>query len=220
VSSNSGNKYIRFKMPIVVQHMLLTISAFGSMLSGYKIYTTQTVESEISWVDIHIIFGFLLLIVILWHLLYIIFTIYGHNDFMKMFLRRGEFKRIAMLGFGNRPKTESRFDLQEKVTYWIIGTYILVMAFTGLLRYAYRISLEHLPQNLYVILNEVHSVYGLYLGIILVSWHLYSIFLRPGHFPGTLSWLNGKVTKEERTKVFEQGRFEDSNENPDNGRES
>jgi len=44
VSSNTGRKYIRFKMPIVVQHMLLTISAFGSMLSGYKIYSIQTVE--------------------------------------------------------------------------------------------------------------------------------------------------------------------------------
>lgn len=212
MSSTTVRKYIRFKMPIVVQHMLLTISALGSMLSGYKIYSIQTVEAEIAWVEIHIIFGFLLLIVILWHFLYIIFTIYGHNDFMQMLLRRGDIKRIAALGFGNRSKTKGRFDLQEKVTYWIIGSYILIMASTGLLRFANRISLEHLPQNLYVILIEVHSIYGLYLGIILIAWHLYSIFLRPGHFPGTLSWLNGKVTEEERPEVFQQGGFKDSEE--------
>jgi len=220
MSSNTGRKYIRFKMPVVVQHMLLTLAAFGSMLSGYKIYSIQTVESEIAWVDMHIIFGFLLLTVILWHLLYIIFTIYGHNDFMQMFLRRGDIKRIAMLGFGNHSKTESRFDLQEKVTYWIIGSYILIMASTGLLRFANRISLEHLPQSLYVILIEVHSIYGLYLGIILIAWHLYSVFLRPGHFPGTLSWLNGKVTEIERTGTFQQGGIEESRENPDSGSDS
>ena len=207
-------------MPIVVQHMILTISAFGSMFSGYKIYSNLTVQSEIVWVEIHIIFGFLLLIVILWHILYIIFTIYGHNDFMQMFLRRSDIKRIATLGFGNRLETKSRFDLQEKVTYWIIGSYILIMAATGLLRFANRISLEHLPQNLYVVLNEVHSIYGLYLGIILISWHLYSIFLRPGHFPGTLSWLNGKVSKEERNEPLEQGGFEDNNEKFDIGSDS
>ena len=217
---NTGRKYIRFKMPVVVQHMLLTLAAFGSMLSGYKIYSIQTVESEIAWVDMHIIFGFLLLIVILWHLLYIIFTIYGHNDFMQMFLRRGDIKRIAMLGFGNHSKTESRFDLQEKVTYWIIGSYILIMASTGLLRFANRISLEHLPQNLYVILIEVHSIYGLYLGIILIAWHLYSVFLRPGHFPGTLSWLNGKVTDKERTETFQQGGIEESRDKSDIGSDS
>lgn len=207
-------------MPIVVQHMILTISAFGSMFSGFKIYSNLTVQSEIVWVEIHIIFGFLLLIVILWHILYIIFTIYGHNDFMQMFLRRSDIKRIATLGFGNRLETKSRFDLQEKVTYWIIGSYILIMAATGLLRFANRISLEHLPQNLYVVLNEVHSIYGLYLGIILISWHLYSIFLRPGHFPGTLSWLNGKVSKEERNEPLEQGGFEDNNEKFDIGSDS
>lgn len=214
---NTGRKYIRFKMPVVVQHMLLTLAAFGSMFSGYKIYSIQTVESEIAWVEMHIIFGFLLLIVILWHLLYIIFTIYGHNDFMQMFLRRGDIKRIAMLGFGNLSKTESRFDLQEKVTYWIIGSYILIMASTGLLRFANRISLEHLPQSLYVILIEVHSIYGLYLGIILIAWHLYSVFLRPGHFPGTLSWLNGKVTEKERTETFQQGGIEESRDKSDIG---
>lgn len=207
-------------MPIVVQHMILTISAFGSMFSGYKIYSNLTVQSGIGWVEIHIIFGFLLLIVILWHILYVIFTIYGHNDFMQMFLRRSDIKRIATLGFGNRLETKSRFDLQEKVTYWIIGSYILIMAATGLLRFANRISLEHLPQNLYVVLNEVHSIYGLYLGIILISWHLYSIFLRPGHFPGTLSWLNGKVSKEERNEPLEQGGFEDNNEKFDIGSDS
>ena len=207
-------------MPIVVQHMLLTISAFGSMLSGYKINSNQAVQSEIAWIEIHIIFGFLLLIVILWHILYIIFTIYGHNDFMQMFLRKTDIKRIARLGFGSGVETNSRFDLQEKVTYWIIGSYIFLMAVTGLIRFANRISLEHLPQKLYAIINEVHSIYGLYLGIILISWHLYSIFLRPGHFPGTLSWLNGKVSKEERSEPLQQEGFEDNNENFDIGSDS
>lgn len=211
MSPDTENKYIRFKMPVVAQHMILTISAFVSMFSGYKIYSNQTVRTETGWIEIHAVFGFLLLIVILWHILYIIFTIYGHNDFMQMFLRRSEFKRITTLGFGRRLESKSRFDLQEKVTYWIIGSYIFIMAFTGLLRFADRISIEHLPQILYVILNEVHSIYGLYLGIILISWHLYSIFLKPGHFPGTLSWLNGKVSKEERGETMRHDGFEDDN---------
>ncbi len=215
-----NDKYVRFKMPVVVQHMFLTISVIALLLSGYKIYILQTVESKIGWIDIHIIFGFLLVIVILWHILYIIFTIYGHNDFMQMFLRRSELIRISKLGFGSGQEPESRFDLQEKVTYWIIGFYILMMIITGLLRYSNRISLEHLPQNMYVVINEIHSIYGLYLGIILISWHLYSIFLKPGHFPGTLSWLNGKVSKEERGEVLQQGGTEENEEDSDIGSDS
>ena len=153
MSHNKVRKYVRFKKSVVAQHMLLSVSIIGLMVSGYALYDVRVNQnSELSyffsyaveWEQIHIIFGFILVITLFWHLIYILFSIYGHNDFMQMFLKRSDFKSIFKLGLNKRLKEKSRFGLQEKVTYWVIGTYIVLMLVTGYLRFAHHFSINYL----------------------------------------------------------------------------
>jgi len=215
MSQLKQRKYLRFKKSIVLQHMLLALSLTGLMISGYafnKIKLSQNSEqsffvfSRLDWEQIHLISAIILGISILWHFLYILFSIYGHNDFMQMFFKRHEFKKIVRLGFYDGLREKNRFGLQEKVTYWTIGIYLVLMSITGFMRFAHRFSINYLPKWFYNGMVEFHSYYGLLLGIILISWHLYSIFLKPGRFPGTLSWWDGKITENE---MIRRGNYEE-----------
>lgn len=206
MSQLEQRKYLRFKKSVVLQHMLLVLSLIGLMISGYALSDIQVnqnsehsffVTNGLDWEQIHLISGIILGISILWHFLYILFSIYGHNDFMQMFFNRSEIKIIFRLGFYDGLREKNRFGLQEKVTYWAIGFYLVLMSATGVLRLAHRFSINYLPKGVYNFMVEFHSSYGLLLGIILFSWHLYSIFLKPGRFPGTLSWWDGKISEKE-----------------------
>lgn len=215
MSRSEQRKYLRFKKSIVLQHMLLGLSLLGLIISGYalsNIKVSQNFEqsifaiSRLDWELIHLISGYILGISILWHFLYILFSIYGHNDFMQMFFNRSDIKKIIRFGFYDGLNEKNRFGIQEKVTYWTIGTYVVLMSATGFMRLAHRFSINYLPKWFYNWMVEFHSFYGLLIGIILISWHLYSIFLKPGRFPGTLSWWDGKITENE---MIRRGNYEE-----------
>lgn len=83
------------------------------------------------------------------------------------------------------------------------------MLFTGFLRLAHHFSISYLSEGFYVWMIEFHSYNGLLLGLLLFTWHLYSIFLKPGQFPGTLSWWDGKISEKEMVR---RGNNEELNE--------
>lgn len=220
MSRKEIREYVRFKKSVVFQHMALTVSVIGLMLSGYVLYSIRVNQNSesyffftntVDWGQIHVISGVILGITLFWHLFYILFSIYGHSDFMQMFLKRSEFKSIIRLGHQKGLKEKSRFGLQEKVTYWVIGTYIVLMLATGFLRLAHHFSINYLSRELYVWMLEFHSYNGLLLGLLLLSWHLYSIFLKPGRFPGTLSWWDGKISENEMIRRENYEEHQDKN---------
>ena len=220
MSRDKVRTYVRFKKSVVAQHMLLSLSLIGLMVSGYVQYNLRVIlnsgssflfSNVVDWELIHIISGFILAITLFWHLLYILFSIYGHNDFMQMFLKLSELKSIFKYGFYKRKEEKSRFGMQEKVTYWMIGTYILLMLVTGYLRLAHHFSINYLSKGFYVWMVEFHSYHGLLLGLILFLWHLYSIFLKPGRFPGTLSWWDGRISEKEMIRRGDSEKLEYKN---------
>ncbi len=206
MTSESKRRYLRFQKPVVIQHSLLTISFLALAVSGYKLYGYNMnpgienyyfVKNVLSWNQLHLTAGIFLSLTIAWHFLYILLSIYGHNDFMQMFLNRKNFRALMGFGFRKINFVKERFGLQEKITYWVVGFYVVLMAITGILRYAIGFSNSYIPQSLYILMLEFHGFQGLFLGIVLTVWHLYSIFLKPGRFPGTMSWWDGKISESE-----------------------
>jgi len=197
MKSMPKKRYLRFQKSVVIQHSLLTLSSIALAISGYKLYGYNInpgienyyfVRNVLSWNQLHLIAGIFLILTIIWHFLYILFTIYGHNDFMQMFLSRKDIRVLRGFGFRKISSAGERFGLQEKITYWVVGSYVVLITVTGILRYTVGFSNNYIPQSLYIFILEFHGFQGLFLGIVLTLWHLYSIFLKPGRFPGTMSW--------------------------------
>ncbi|MCH8305529.1 MAG: cytochrome b/b6 domain-containing protein [Candidatus Marinimicrobia bacterium] len=227
MSSETPKRYIRFQKPVVIQHYILMLSVLGLMFSGYMLYSIKSAETGFDpisyfsyslWEQIHIWFGILLGLTILWHFLYILFTLYGHSDFLHILPNKNDLKSLIGLGFKRSMIKKERFGLQEKLTYWIIGAYLILMVITGLLQYANVYTVNYISRTLYIYIDGFHGMYGLLMGIILTVWHLYSIFLKPGRFPGTLSWWDGKISSEEMNR-YQEARGEISDES-DTGKES
>lgn len=211
-------RYLRFQKSVVIQHSLLTLSFIALAVSGYKLYgynmnpgieSYYLIRNVLSWNQLHLAAGIFLSLAIIWHFLYILFSIYGHNDFMQMFLSRKDIRALTGFGFRKIYDAKERFGLQEKITYWVVGSYVVLMAITGMLRYAVDFSNNYLPQSLYILMLEFHGFQGLFLGIVLTVWHLYSIFLKPGRFPGTMSWWDGKISESEMESYNGHEKHED-----------
>jgi len=214
LNSEAPKRYIRFQKPVVIQHYILMLSVLGLMLSGFKLYSIKSEEtgfdpisyfSYSSWEQIHIWFGILLGPTILWHFLYILFTLYGHSDFLHIIPSKNDLKSLFGFGFKRNMIKKERFGLQEKITYWIIGVYLILMVITGLLQYANAYTANYISRTIYIYIDGFHGMYGFLIGVILTVWHLYSIFLKPGRFPGTLSWWDGKISKAEMNRYQETG---------------
>lgn len=209
---------------MVIQHFMLTLSVLGLMLSGFKLISFRALESGFNpenastyyfWAQLHIWFGILLGITILYHFLYILFTLYGHSDFLHILPDKNDLKSMLGFGFKKSLSKKGRFGVQEKITYWTIGIYLIFMTVSGILKYSNLFSVNYIPKTMYIYINEFHGAYGLLTGIILTVWHLYSIFLKPGRFPGTLSWWDGKISSAEMNRYQETGgtKSDDSNNN-------
>ena len=214
MSSETPKRYIRFQKPVVIQHYILMLSVLGLMFSGYMLYSIKSAETGFDptdyfsyslWEQIHIWLGILLGLTILWHFLYILFTLYGHSDFLHILPNKNDLKSLIGLGFKRSMIKKERFGLQEKLTYWIIGVYLILMVITGLLQYANVYTVNYISRSLYIYIDGFHGMYGFLMGVILTVWHLYSIFLKPGRFPGTLSWWDGKISSEEMNRYQEAG---------------
>lgn len=206
MSSETLKRYIRFQKPVVAQHFIMMLSVMGLMLSGFELYSIKSAlpgsyldDSSLYslWEQIHIWFGIILTLSIVWHFIYILFTLYGHNDFLHILPNKNDLKSLFSLGFKRQMNKKKRFGLQEKITYWIIGAYLMVMIITGILQYANSFTANYIPRTIYIYIDGFHGKYGLLMGGILIIWHLYSIFLKPGRFPGTLSWWDGKISSAE-----------------------
>ena len=196
MSGETLKLYILFQKPVVAQHFIMMLSVMGLMLSGFKLYSIKSALSGTYpnnsslytlWEQVHIWFGIILALSIVWHFLYILFTLYGHNDFLHILPNKNDLKSLFSLGFKRNMNKKERFGLQEKITYWIIGVYLMVMIITGILQYANSFTMNYIPRTIYIYIDGFHAKYGLLMGGILTIWHIYSIFLKPGRFPAPLS---------------------------------
>ena len=197
-----------------MQHFVLMLSVLGLMLSGYKLNSIKSAETGFDpisyssyslWEQVHISFGIILGLTILWHFLYILFTLYGHNDFLHILPNKKDLKSLFSFGIKRNLSIKERFGLQEKTTYWIIGMYLILMVITGILQYTNSFTANYISRTIYIYIDGFHGKYGLLMGVILTVWHLYSIFLKPGRFPGTLSWWDGKISSSEMNRYQETG---------------
>lgn len=226
MSGETIKRYIRFQKPVVVQHFIMMLSVAGLMLSGFKLYSVKSAADGIYsnidslyslWEQIHLWFGLFLALSLLWHFLYILFTLYGHNDFLHILPSKNDLKSLISFGSKRGISKKERFGLQEKITYWIIGAYLLIMIATGILQYTNSFTANYIPRTISIYIDGFHGIYGLLMGCILTIWHLYSIFLKPGRFPGTLSWWDGKISSSEMDRYSESERTKIDDSDIDSG---
>jgi cytochrome b subunit of formate dehydrogenase len=194
-----------------LQHGVLMICVLLLMVSGLSLRYADTwfgraviaaeggIESRGA---LHRIAAVGLLVLWVYHALYVVFSERGHAQLMAMRPRVQDLRDLAAtvranLGGAAVPAGRDWFDFRQKFQYWAVAIGASLMVVTGLLLWFETQAMSVAPKWVLDLTLIVHSGEGLLIFVLLFLWHLYDTHLRPGVFPMDRSWLTGRLTREE-----------------------
>ena len=204
-------EFLRLGRNIRVQHMFLLTSVIALIATGLPLRFAEmnwsgTIIHLLGGIEnsrlIHRIAASVLIGISIYHTLYIVFSKQGRRDFMLLLPRPSDaldvFKMIMhFLGRSEERPKFGRFSYIEKFDYWAVYWGCVIMIGTGLILWFQDFSLSFLPKYAMDITKEVHRDEALLATLAIVIWHFYNVHLNPDKFPGSLTWLTGKITKHE-----------------------
>ncbi len=202
-----NDKILRFSRTWRVQHLLLMISVFLLIISGFSLKYSHTAIGKIlifleggfeARGALHRISAFLLIFTTIYHLIYIIFTKEGRKEFKALIPRKKDFDdfiKSILYDIGKvdkRPEFD-RYSYKEKLQYWTISLFVLIMVISGAILMFHNYLFAVFPKWIIDLSLSFHSWIATLVIIFLILWHFYIVHLSPENFPWNSSFWDGYV---------------------------
>lgn len=191
-----------------VQHLVLLVSFTVLALTGFALKIPDEAGRALGTFGdaIFSLRGVLHRIAAAWmlggsfyHLYYLIFTHAGRADLRALRPRpkkdlRDMLQTIRVgLGLSDAPPQMERVTYKEKLEYWALVWGTIVMSVTGLLLW----SASFWSGLVLDISRAIHWYEALLAVSAIVIWHLYNVHLKPGVFPMSRTWIDGRISRHE-----------------------
>ncbi len=191
-----------------IQHLILLISMIVLSVTGLvlKFHSNSfsvwliKIEGGI-WVRglIHRIFAIALILLTIYHILWVTFTNEGHSELMAFAPGwkdlRDFFRKLSYnLGISKTLPEFDKYDYLQKFQYWGVALGVILMIFTGTILWFVNQSMAILPKWIIDATILVHGWDGVMIFIVLFVFHLYNVHLNPTVFPMNRTWIDGKIS--------------------------
>lgn len=214
-SSEKKDWYQRFSLQSRIQHMLLGGSVTALILTGVPLWClarpeymwwTQNSMQDHGFIElvriIHKVASVIMIIVCVYHLLYLAFSREGRREFIEFLPWPKDFVDVAQnclyfVGIRKERPRFGRYTYYEKFDYWAVYWGSVIMIGSGLTLWYTDISLKYLPWFTYDLAALVHADEAILATLAICVWHFYNVHYNPARFPGTLLWWHGKMSLEE-----------------------
>ncbi len=131
---------------------------------------------------------------LVWHVLYVLLTERGRRNLREKKPGRQDFRDV-LAHFRRAPRPgPGRFDVAAKLDYWAFILGAGVMIFTGFFMWASGLSLRLFPLALHQAFVVVHGYEAILAVLAILVWHMYTVHLKPGVFPMSRVWLDGRIS--------------------------
>ncbi len=214
---DAGKTVVRFNAHFLAQHLLLMISvtllllsgtfAFGARYpgAGWASALTGFLGGLDFWRAIHRLGASLLVFVCGYHMVYSLVHPEGRRDFVLLLPRWRDFREFAqnvlwMTGRRKERPRFGRFTYFEKFDYWAVFWGCAIFLVSGLAMWFPALAGNLVPASptLFDALKEAHAHEAVLALLAIAVWHIYNVHLRPGRFPGALTFLHGRIGHRER----------------------
>jgi thiosulfate reductase cytochrome b subunit len=210
--------YQRFNTNFLAQHLLLVASVILLSVSGIFLWGLRYPGAHWAaaltgmaggidfWRLVHRVGGLILIFACFYHLLYCIVHPEGRRDFLLMLPRTKDFVDLSknLAWFVGRAKERPRFGrfaYFEKFDYWAVFWGCVIMVGTGLAMWfpeIVKLLVPGINAQGFDAFKEAHAHEALLAVAALFIWHVYNIHFRPGRFPGSLTWMHGRMSRTEK----------------------
>ena len=196
---------IRLTLAERVQHIVLMVSFTILILTGAPLLFPETPLIQVFGgmfpvrTFVHRFAGAALAGLAAFHVLYVLFSEEGRRDFGRMAPRLQDVKDFVhylkyQLGKVDQPPPFGKFDPFEKIEYFAVVWGSAVMVATGFMMWFFEATLRVFPKWAYDLVVLIHGYEALLAFLSIILWHLYNVHLKPGVFPLSKVWINGKIT--------------------------
>jgi len=203
--------YQRFQTFEVYQHLMLTLSFFILVITGFALKfpdagwvrllvsagMTEAVRSLL-----HRIGAVILITISTVQLIYFIWHRQGRKEISALRPQISDLSGFWQnmkyyLGFTEQRPGFGRWDYTEKAEYLALIWGTAVMAFTGLVLWFPEFFMSYLPTWMFETSEVIHYFEAWLATLAIFIWHCFFVIYHPERYPMNLTWLDGKISEEE-----------------------
>ena len=201
-----------------IQHLLIFVTFIILVLTGYMLKIPEGWILKMGdWGELvfhyrgiaHRICGVAMILTAFYHVAYLIVCDDGRSFFHDMLPTWKDFKDIVhniafYLGKRDEPPRFARFDYREKAEYLALVAGTIIISVTGILLW----SEGYWSKFLLDLSILIHGMEAILATLAIIVWHFYAVHWKPGQFPMSKVWINGKMSarhlKEEHLLQYEE----------------
>ncbi len=199
--------YIRLNIQERVQHHLIWSSFLILAVTGFMVEFPEEwlavlgsyKEPVFYWRGLlHRIFAVIMMLNCFYQVLYIIITKEGKSYLLAMVPGLKDAKDFLQNMAYYLQRTDEkpmfdRFNYKEKLEYWTGWIGNIIITLTGLILWFQ----EYFPKFFFDVSVLVHMMEAILASCAIMVWHFYEVHLKPGKFPMSNIWLDGKISEHE-----------------------
>jgi len=224
--------FLRMNPAERIQHFLLILTFTILIVTGLPLifYELKIFKSLMSFERafyirgvLHRIAAMILIVNIIWHFFYTIFTKRGRSNFKEMIPKFKDVRDAWDLFWHNVGLTQllykkgvlktffekhpywlfekepefGRYNFIEKFEYLAVAWGSFVMILSGFFMWNLELSLRLFPLWVHDIFVIIHGYEAMLAFLAIIIWHMYNVHLNPEVFPMSKIWLNGKISGHE-----------------------
>jgi formate dehydrogenase gamma subunit len=188
------------------QHFVLAASFTVLALTGFALKFPDSFLAKIlgsnepfrRWA--HRIAGILLLLVGVYHLIYLLATRDGRRLLADLFPVKKDLADVwqavrYLTGFTKDKPKIGRFGYAEKMEYWAVVWGTIIMGATGLTIWLKIPVTDFLPRWMVTVATTIHYYEAVLACLAIVVWHFYHVIFDPDVYPANLACWDGKVSE-------------------------
>jgi len=217
----SERSVIRFDRIQIAQHATLAVTFILLVMTGFALrypdalwvkVTGLTFVSEEMRSLTHRILGVALIVFSIVHIVYVIVSRRGREEFRAMVPSFQDIKDVGdNMGFHawitkKKPRF-SRYDYTQKAEYWALVWGTGLMAITGLVLWFPVIATSVAPSWIVSISETIHFYEAWLAMLAIIVWHFFFVIFHPEVYPMSWIWLTGRMPEHELESVH--GRWYD-----------
>jgi formate dehydrogenase gamma subunit len=203
--------YQRFQPFEVYQHMLLFLSFFVLVITGFALKFPDAL-----WVQglsaigldealrslLHRIAAVVLVVISVIQATYFIVSRKGRKEITELLPKVNDVTGFwanmkYYLGFSQEKPKFGRWDYTEKAEYLALIWGTAVMAITGFVLWFPEFFMSILPTWVFETSEIIHYYEAWLATLAIIVWHWFFVIYHPEKYPMSLTWMDGKITEDE-----------------------